>query len=122
MSILIFHPSTANFVQQAARSLDEAGQLDRFVTTVRDDPESLFQRMACAAGRLAGRDLRRQFRRRAVTEIPLAKVESRSRWGEVLRTVVGSVDRGGRLTDLIWERSETGFDRQVARHLPPGLG
>jgi glycosyltransferase involved in cell wall biosynthesis len=34
---------------------------------------------------------------------------------------VGSVDRDGRATDLVWERSEIAFDRCVARSLQPNL-
>ena len=48
MSIRLFHPSVANFVQQVARSLHEAGQLERFVTTVRNDPASPRQRAITA--------------------------------------------------------------------------
>jgi glycosyltransferase involved in cell wall biosynthesis len=120
MSLLIFHPSVAVFVQQAARSLHEARQLDRFITTVRDDPTSLRQRGFCTLGRIVGRDLGSQFRRRAVTEIPLEKVECHP-WGELLRLATGAVDRDGRLTDFVWERTETGFDRLVARRLHAGL-
>ncbi len=120
MSVLLFHPSVANFVQQVARSLHEAGQLSRFITTVRDDPRSWHQRAACLAGRMAGRDLAAQFRRRAITEIPLAKIEAHP-WRELLRLAAGSIDRDGRLTDFVWHRSETGFDRLVARKLTPAL-
>lgn len=116
MSVLLFHPSVANFVQQVARSLHDAGQLERFITTVRDEPESFRQRAACFAGRLAGRDLAAQFRRRIVTEIPIQKVETHP-WGELLRLAAGSIDRDGRLTDFVWEKTETSFDRRVARGL-----
>lgn len=116
MSTLIFHPSVAPFVQQAARALHEAGRLDRFVTTVHDDPASGRQRLLCALARLAGRDLGSQFRRRAVTELPAGKIVAFP-WGELLRLAAGSVDRDGRLTDLVWEWSEKRFDRRVARLL-----
>ena len=120
MSVVIFHPSVAPPDQQAARALYEAGQLDRFVTTVRDDPSSILQRAATAVGRLAGRDLPARFRRRAVTEVPFEKVEAHP-WGELLRLATGAVDRDGRLTDFVWERTEIGFDRIVARGLHAGL-
>lgn len=120
MSVIISHPSVAPFVQQAARAIHEQGQLDRFVTTVRDDPGSLAQRLLCGAGRLAGRNLRAQLRRRAVTEVPMEKVESHP-WGELLRLATGAVDRGGRLTDFVWQRTENAFDRLVARRLHRGL-
>ncbi|HEY1793408.1 MAG TPA: glycosyltransferase family 4 protein [Opitutaceae bacterium] len=120
MPVVIFHTSVAPPDQQAARSLLEAGQLARFETTVVDDPASLRQRAFTAAGRLARRDLARQFRRRAVTEVPLAKVRSHP-WGELLRLAAGSVDTDGRLTDFVWERAEIGFDRAVSRGLREGL-
>lgn len=118
--MLIFHPSVAPFVQQAARALEEAGQFDRFVTTVRDDPSAWSQRAVCALGRLARRDLAPQFRRRAVTEVPVARVESHP-VAELLRLATACLDRDGRATDLVWEWSETRFDRSVARRLDPAV-
>ena len=120
MSVLIFHTSAGPSDQQAARALQEVNQLGRFVTTVRDDPSSGLQRLVCGLGRLAGRDLSDRFRRRAVTEVPLEKVETHP-WGELLRLAAGSVDRDGRLTDFVWERAEIAFDRRVARGLDRGL-
>lgn len=120
MSVLLSHPSVAIFVQQVARSLHEAGQLERFVTTVRDDPHAFPQRLACALGRLAGRDLRPQFARRTITEVPIDRVTTHP-WGELLRLASGALDRTGRLTDVVWERAEAGFDRQVARRVHRGL-
>ena len=120
MSVVVFHPSVAPFVQQAARALHEAGWLERFDTTVSDDPSRWSQRVLCRAARLAGRDLATQFRRRAVTEIPAAKVVSHP-WGELLRLAVGQLDRGGRATDVVWEKTEHGFDRRVSRSLQARL-
>jgi len=120
MSVRIFHPSTAPFVQQAARALHEAGQLDRFITSIRHDPHKTGQRALAAIARPFGLDLNRELARRAVTEIPPESVESRP-WGEWLRLAVGRLDRDGRATDWVWERAETGFDRSVARSLPHSL-
>jgi len=120
MSVLIFHPSTAPFVQQAARALHEAGLLDRFYTAVRDAPDSIWQRAACTAARFVGKDLQAQFRRRAVTEIPPALVTAYP-MRELVRLTIGALDRGGRITDLVWEWAEPGFDRRVARQLHAGL-
>lgn len=120
MSVRLFHPSVAPFVQQAARALHEAGQLDRFVTSVRHDPGSAAQRAAIRLARLAGRDLDRELRRRAVTEVPPELVESHP-WGELLRVAVARLDRDGRATDFVWERVEQAFDRRVARDLHRGL-
>jgi glycosyltransferase involved in cell wall biosynthesis len=121
MSVRLFHPSVANFVQQVARSLHEAGQLERFVTTVRDEPSSVRQRLVSSLGRMLGRDLSVQFRRRAITEIPLALVESHP-WRELARLATAAIDRDGRATDWVWEKSELSFDRLVARRLTPDLG
>ena len=120
MSVVIFHTTVAPPDQQAARALLEAGQLERFVTTVCDDPESLVQRSVTALGRLAGRDMAPRFKRRSVTEVPRESVRTHP-WGEYLRLAVGSADRDGRLTDFVWERTELAFDRSVARGLHPGL-
>jgi glycosyltransferase involved in cell wall biosynthesis len=120
MSVRLFHPSVAIFVQQVARSLHEAGQLDRFVTTVRDNPCAFHQQLLCAAGRIAGYNLRDQFARRAIMEIPLELVETHP-WGELLRLASGAFDHSGRLTDFVWERTETGFDRRVARGITRAL-
>jgi glycosyltransferase involved in cell wall biosynthesis len=116
VKILLSHPSVAPFVQQAARAFDEAGWLDRFVTSLRHDPGSRRQRFACGAARLVGFDLARQLARRTVTELPPERVESLP-WGELLRLLVGRLDRGGRVTDLVWSRTEPAFDRAVARRL-----
>jgi glycosyltransferase involved in cell wall biosynthesis len=116
LSILISHPSVAPFVQQAARALHEAGQLDRFITSLRYDSQSVAQRWACGAARIVGFDLESQLKRRAVTELPAEKVESHP-WGEIARLLSGRIDGGGRLTDLVWERSEPAFDRMVARRV-----
>ncbi|HEX3728834.1 MAG TPA: glycosyltransferase family 4 protein [Opitutaceae bacterium] len=116
MSLLISHPSVAPFVQQAARAFLEAGQLDRFITSVRYDPASAAQRWACRTARACGFDLEAQLRRRAVTELPSEKVESHP-WGEILRLASGRFDRSGRVTDAVWARTEPAFDRMVARRV-----
>ncbi len=116
MSIVIFHPSTAPFVQQAARALWEANLLERFFTTLRDNPTSPWQRLACGLARGVGRDLRRQLARRAVTEIPAERVVSFP-LREIARLASGPLDRSGRLTDRVWEWAELGFDRKVSRQL-----
>lgn len=120
MSVRIFHPMVAPFVQQAARALHEAGQLDRYITSIRYAPDRLAQRAAFAAGRLLGLDLEREFRRRTVGAVPAALVESRP-WGELLRVATARLDRDGRLLDFVWERAEHAFDAAVARGLHPGL-
>ncbi len=120
LSVLIFHPSTAPFVQQPARALFEAGLLDRLYTAIRDRPAGRRQRLACALAALGGYDLRRQLGRRAVTEIP-AELVSTFPFREWVRLLSGALDRSGRATDLVWEWAEPGFDRTVSRQLHSGL-
>jgi glycosyltransferase involved in cell wall biosynthesis len=100
--------------------LFEAGLLDRFYTAIRDRPAGRRQRLACALAALGGYDLRRQLGRRAVTEIPTELV-STFPFREWVRLLSGALDRGGRLTDLVWEWAEPGFDRTVSRRLHAGL-
>ncbi len=121
MAVRLFHPMAANFIQQVARSLHEAGQLDRYCTSIRAHPGSRGQRALCTAARWAGFDLERDLARRAITELPLELVESRP-WGEAVRVAVARLLRGdGRAHDWVWERAEQAFDCAVARRLHPGL-
>lgn len=120
MSVVVFHPMVAPHVQQAARAIHEAGQLARFVTSVCDEPASPRQRLLTAAGRLAGLDLAREFKRRAIRDLPGHLVESHP-WGELLRVAVNRIDPDKRLTDFVWERTEFAFDELVARKLHRGL-
>lgn len=114
MSTIIFHPSVAPFVQQAARALHEAGLLHRFHTTLRYQPEKTWQRAAIKLARLARYDLERQLRRRSVNELPPSLVASRP-VSELIRLLSTHVDSSQRIGDLVWEWAETGFDRHVAR-------
>lgn len=120
MPIVLAHASVAPFVQQAARALHEAGELERFVTTLRWSEVSTRQRLTCRAAALVGFDLATQLRRRRVTEVPAEKVESLP-LGELLRLLVGRLDRDGRLTDFVWSKTEPAFDRAVSRRLRPGV-
>ncbi len=116
MSVLVFHTMVAPHVQEAARAVHEAGQLDRFVTGVRADPTSWSQRLMHIGGRAAGLNLRREFARRSVTGVPLEKVESHPA-RELLRLAVARVARDERANDFMWERTEYSFDRLVARRV-----
>ncbi len=120
MSVLLAHTMTAPHVQQPARALYEAGLLSRYITGVRDRPDAFSQRTLCTVARLVGFDLAAQLRKRVVTEVPSALVEDHP-WGELLRLLSSRLDRSGRLTDRVWERTETAFDRLVARRLNPKI-
>ncbi|MEO6054779.1 MAG: hypothetical protein ABIP97_12275, partial [Chthoniobacterales bacterium] len=108
MSVAIFHPSVAPFIQQAARALYEADLLERFYTTLYENPDSTMQIVACALARIAGKDLAIQLHRRAITEIPQNYVTGYP-LREILRLLSGPLDASGRLTDRVWLWSEMGF-------------
>jgi len=120
MSYLISHTSVAPFIQQAALALAEKDLLDRFITTLRFNPESRRQKLLFRAAQGIGIDLERQFRRRSVTELPLTKVESHPFW-ETVRLSMSKIDRQGILTDRIWSFTEPAFDRLVARKIHANL-
>ncbi|MBF2097685.1 MAG: glycosyltransferase family 4 protein [Gloeomargaritaceae cyanobacterium C42_A2020_066] len=111
MGTLLFHPSTAPFVQQVGRAFYERGSLAGFATTLVDRPAAPWRKLLARIRPLAG-----QLQRRSVTEFPLDLVVN-SPWGELARLAAGRVDKSGILTDRVWEWSETGFDRWVAENL-----
>jgi len=113
--IALAHPGPAPFVQQVGRALYEAGMLLRFATTFVDRPDALWRNVLCRMADLTGQDLKRQLRRRAITEFPLEKVVSKP-GAEILRTLASRWDKDGRLTDCIWEWAEKRFDQWVAGH------
>jgi glycosyltransferase involved in cell wall biosynthesis len=116
MSTLLFHPSVAPFVQQAARALHEGGALHSFHTTLRHAPDEPWQRLAARGARLVGYDFETQLRRRAVTGLPAGLVHARPA-GELLRLLAARLDSSRRLGDFVWEKTELAFDRHVARRL-----
>lgn len=115
MSVVVFHSMVAPFVQQPARAFHEAGLLDSFCTSLVHDPASWRQTLACRLSAAVRFDLRRQLQRRAVNEVPLTYLR-RHPWGELLRLAAARIDNSERLGDLVWERTEHGFDRHIARH------
>ncbi|HEY9156263.1 MAG TPA: glycosyltransferase family 4 protein [Opitutaceae bacterium] len=114
MSVILFQPSVAPFVQQAARALHEAGLLEAFCTTLARNPREMWQR---SAARLS-QSFDSKLQRRIITEVPLEKTVLYP-WRELLRLTIGSLDRSGKLTDLLWERGEIAFSRHVARMIGP---
>lgn len=121
MSIRLFHPMVAPHIQQVARALHEAGQLDRYVTTIVERPDSRLQRLSVGLARTLGLDLARELSRRRVTEVPLDNIESHPA-GEFLRVAVARASRSDpRIHDFVWERLERAFDHRVARGLHAGL-
>jgi glycosyltransferase involved in cell wall biosynthesis len=120
MGFVVFHPTVAPHVQNAALAMHEAGQLDHLATGLVDAPQSRVQKLLGAAGKMVGIDLAAEFARRRVALLPPDKIRARP-WGELLRASVARVDRDQRFSDLVWEQTEGAFDRAVARSLHSGL-
>src|SRR5260370_36185167 len=115
MSVLVFRPSVAPFVQQDARALLEAGLLQCFHTTLCYEPHRLWQRVAVGLSQTLGYDLDRQLRRRCITELPKERITSRP-LSELLRLLAARLDGSKRLGEFVWEWAETRFDRYTANH------
>ena len=111
--IVLSQPGTGVFVLQAALALQEAGWLQRFMTTIVDRPHLRWRQWLTHSQWLDA-----QLRRRAVHELPASLVEAHPA-RELLRLLVRQFDRGGVWTDRVWEWSELDFDAWVARR---GLG
>ena len=99
--VVVFQTSVAPFVQQVARAFAEAGQLERFYTTIYSLPAS------------AGK-------RRVVHGVPADRITGLA-WREWIRLAAGRLDRSGRLPDIVWEWAEKAFAREVASRLHQGL-
>lgn len=116
MKAAVAHLIPAPFTQQAARALEEAGALTTLFCTLVDQPERLWQSQACRLASLAGVDLRRDLRRRAITEVPPGRVRSHPH-REVLRMLQVRLLRDPVLGDRIFHWARDGFERWVSRQL-----
>ena len=114
MDTVIFHTMVAPHVQQDALALLESGHLVRFHTSVVDDPRQLWQRWLTRGGKLIGTELEREFSKRRL-DPALAPYTETSSWRELLRVAAARLDSSRRLGDAVWEMTEIGFDKAVAR-------
>ncbi len=116
MKVLLAHLIPAPFTQQVARALDDANLLQAFYCTLVDDPTSLWQSCLKGTGRLLGKDVARDLRRRAVTEIPMSKVRQYP-WRETCRMAVQRSFRNASIDDRVFHWGRDGFDRWVSQHI-----
>jgi glycosyltransferase involved in cell wall biosynthesis len=87
--------------------------LNRFTTTFVDRPDAKWRKHLCRLATFLKLNLEVQLQRRSVTEFPLQLVRDYP-WQEVIRTLVGHVDKDKRLTDIIFHWGIDGFDNWVA--------
>ena len=107
--IVLSQPGTGVFVQQVGRALYDAGWLQRFMTTVVDYRDARWRQWAARSPWLDG-----ILCRRAIDGFPSTLAVTYPE-RELLRLLVRRFDRGGLVTDNIWEWAEHGFDAWVAR-------
>jgi len=115
MRALVSYPGVFQDAQQAARAFHERGELAAFVTGLVLNERSLALRVctACLPERVARR-LAREFRRRAVTEIPPEYIISYP-WLDSLRTLLTRSVKGPIWADRVWDAMSKSFDKTVGR-------
>jgi len=116
MKAAVAHLSPAPFTQQVARALEEERALDAFFCTLVDQPNTRWQAFTTGLATHAGIDLRRDLRRRAVTEVPAERVRSYPR-REVLRMLQIRLYNDPVLGDRVFHWARDGFEDWVARQL-----
>ena len=116
MKAAVAHLIPAHFTQQVARALDEQGALETFFTSLVDQPEAIWQSLACRLAAAGGFDLRRDLRRRGITDVPAERVRSYPR-REVLRMLQVRLGNDPVLGDRLFHWARDGFEEWVARQL-----
>lgn len=116
MSVAVAHLTPAHFTQQVARTFHERGHLAAFFCPLVDQPASPWQRLLTGIAGLTGRDLHREFRRRAITEIPADRVHVHPGRELVRMAQVKLLDRPV-LGDRLFHWTRDGFESWVSRQL-----
>jgi len=120
MRILLAHMAIPPFTQEALRAFHERDLLDRFCSgLVVKAGDASIEIASMVPGR-PGAWLRGLLERRRMDDLPTAQVD-RHRYGELLRLLVGRLDRSGILTDRTWDWATHDFDRWCARRLRAGV-
>jgi len=112
-TFLLAHPGVGSFVQEIALALHEGQMLERFATTVVDDPKAGWRRAAMRLPLLGGR-IDQELRRRAVPPWLLERTTTFPA-PELVRVLTSRLDRGGTVAHRVWELTEPAYDHWVAR-------
>jgi glycosyltransferase involved in cell wall biosynthesis len=115
MSILIAHPRGGVFVNATVEALETAGLLQRYATSLGDDPGSRLQGLA---RRLHPR-LRALLARRKLPGVARGRV-AMAPGGEIVRSIVQRVTGDEVATDLAWDWATRRFDRWAASLIDAG--
>lgn len=113
MSVLLAHPGVGPYVRATVEAFAEAEMLERFATTVVDDPSSPWQRIA---RRLGGSRMQALIARREPPNVPRSRIATRPMF-EILRTLSSRIDRSRILTDHIWDVMTQDFDSWASRQI-----
>ena len=115
MNAVVSYPGIFQDARQAALAFHERGQLAAFVTALVLHDNNIVKRFGevCLPATFNQR-LAREFRRRAVTEIPAERVISYP-WLDGLRTILSRYSGNPVLADIAWDAMSGSFDRTVAR-------
>lgn len=116
MKAAVAHLIPAPFTQQVARALEERGSLQSFFCTLVDQPDARWQALAAGFANMAGVNLSRDLRRRAITAVPAERVRSYPR-REVLRMLQVRLLQDPVLGDRLFHWARNGFEQWVARQL-----
>lgn len=116
---LLAHPAAGSFVQEIALALREGDMLERFATTVVDDPKAGWRRAAQRVP-LVGKRIDQELRRRRVPGWLLERSVVFPA-PELLRVLTSRLDRSGTVAHRVWEHAEPAFDRWVAKKQLEGV-
>lgn len=116
-STLLAHPAPTPFVQQVGRALYESDALKTFATTLIDDSDASWQKLASKTAQHLGVDLAKQLSRRAITEFPKS-ITIDYPWAELGRILLSKIDKDKRPTDMFFHWGRDRFDNWVSKNMP----
>ncbi len=110
---VLSHPDINTiFVREAGQAIREAGWHCRAVTGYVDRPEVWWRRLLSAAGRMAGTDLDREFRRRLLKTSPWNAIDTFPLW-ELLRIAAIRGGADARFVDRLFHRGIHSLERRT---------
>jgi glycosyltransferase involved in cell wall biosynthesis len=116
---VLSHPDINTiFVREAGQAIREAGWWCRAVTGYVDRPEVWWRRLMVLAGRIAGADLDREFRRRLLKTSPWNAIDTFPLW-ELLRISAIRAGADARLVDGLFHRAIHSLESRTIRALGP---
>jgi glycosyltransferase involved in cell wall biosynthesis len=116
---VLSHPDINTiFVREAGQALREGGWWCRAVTGYVDRPEVWWRRLLVLAGRMAGADLDREFRRRLLKTSPWNVIDTFALW-ELLRIAAIRAGADARLVDSLFHRAIHSLESRTIRVLEP---